>query len=156
MKTLKITAKDLDKNNKYIGKEELSDWGNPFDGNIEIDENLGYVNFEKSLVVSGSIVAKAGSGIKAGWGIKAGSGIEAGLSIICKLSLSFKYNLFAGTAWWKKAEGEDKKVKCGKLEGGTVCYGDLEETGLPEEKKSLSGKVVKVTIDNEVYEATIK
>ena len=46
MRTLVITKKDLDKNHKYIGKEELSDWRNPFDGHIEIDENLGYVQYE--------------------------------------------------------------------------------------------------------------
>ena len=121
MKTLKITKTDLDNDNYYSGKEILFDYNNPFDGNIEIDENLGWVGFKTSLVVSGSIIAGTGSGIKAGEGI------------ICKLVLSFKYNLFAGTSIWKKAEGSDKKIICGKLEGGEVKYGDVEETGLPQE-----------------------
>src|SRR3990167_9850623 len=64
---------------------------------------------------------KAGEGIKAGWGIKAGSGIEAGEGIVCKFVLYFKYNLFAGVALWKKAEGVDKKIVCGKLESGTIA-----------------------------------
>src|SRR5258705_216723 len=50
---------------------------------------------------------KAGSGIEAGEGIKAGEGISAGLSIRCNLTIKWAYNLFAGIAWWKKAEKED-------------------------------------------------
>jgi len=80
MKTLKLTKKDFKETNsyykEYIGKEDVSD----YDGNIEIEENLGWVNF-KSLKAKGYILALAGSGIEAGEGIKAGSGIKAGLGI---------------------------------------------------------------------------
>ena len=56
----------------------------------------------------------------------------------------FKYNLFAGTACWKKAEGKDKKIICGKLEGGEVKYGDVEEIGLPKEEKEGDAKVIEL------------
>ena len=125
MKTLIITKNDLDKDNYYIGKENLSDWSNPFDGHVEIAEGLGYVGFKASLVVSGSIVAKAGSGISAGWGIE------------CKRSLSFTKRLFAGTSVYRDKTNEIKYIKCGKLEGGTVCYGDVEETGLSNESEVI-------------------
>ena len=72
--------------------------------------------------------------------------------------LSLKYNLFAGTAWWKKAEGTDKKITCGKLESGIVAYGDLEEVGMPDQEKEvfLSGKEVEVNVNGKVYKAVIK
>ena len=133
MKTLIITKKDLDKDNYYCGKENLSDYSNPFNGHIEIAESLGTVGFKTSLVVAGSIVAKAGSGITAGEGITAGWGIKAGYGIACKLTLSFKYRLFAGVSVYRDKSNEIKTITCGKLEGGTVCYGEVIETGLPED-----------------------
>ena len=69
MKNLIITKKDLDKDNYY--KEDSID----FDGNIIIEEKLGYVRFKKSVKSNFNIIAEAGSGIKAGLGIKAGEGI---------------------------------------------------------------------------------
>ena len=60
MKELKITKKDLDKNNYY--KEDSID----FDGHVTIEENLGYVKVRKSIILSGFLEAKAGSGIEAG------------------------------------------------------------------------------------------
>ena len=54
---------------------------------------------------------------------------------------------------------EIKDVICGKLEGGTVCYGTVKELGLPvyhPAKPSLSGKTVKVELDGVSYEAMIK
>ena len=164
MKIIKITKSDLDQDNFY-NKEEIGKWNEYENVSVEIDENLDWVKFKKGLYVNGSISAKAGSGIKAGegieagWGIKAGSGIEAGEGIVCKFVLSFKYNLFAGVALWKKAEGVDKKIVCGKLESGTIAYGDLEEVGMPDEIKeevSLSGKEVEVNVDGKVYKAVIK
>jgi len=71
--------------------------------------------------------------VKAGLGIEAGSGIEAGL-----------------------------QIQCGKLESGTVCFGELVEIGLPKEKPVKpvttvkSGTVVKVTIDGKDFDAVIK
>ena len=47
----------------------LGDWSNPFAGHVKIEGGLGYVGFKLSLVVSGSVIAEAGSGIKAGSGI---------------------------------------------------------------------------------------
>jgi hypothetical protein len=71
METLKIT-----KENKaqYVGTAL------EFAGHIEIEASLGWLNFI-SVKATGSIWAKAGSGIEAGSGIKAGEGIEAGSGI---------------------------------------------------------------------------
>jgi hypothetical protein len=92
MQTLTLTRSDFRKSGSgwsdYIGNENIAD----FDGNLEIEENLGKVLFP-SLNVSGSVVARSGSGIrsvlgiqsggsiKAGWGIDAGDDIQAGQSI---------------------------------------------------------------------------
>ena len=51
MKELKITKKDLDKNNYY--KEDSID----FDGHVTIEENLGYVKVRKSIILSGFLEA---------------------------------------------------------------------------------------------------
>lgn len=158
MRVVKLTSKDFDKDNKYIGKEDFTSYEGA-DCSVEIEANLGWVCFV-ALRVKGYIQALAGSGIKAGEGIEAGSGIkagwgiEAGWGIKCKLALKFGYKLFAGTAVW--TDNADKTVECGKLEGGTVAYGDVKELGMPKEKQSLSGKTVKVELDGQVYEATIK
>jgi len=158
MRVVKLTSKDFDKDNKYIGKEDFTSYEGA-DCSVEIEANLGWVCFV-ALRVKGYIQAlagwgiKAGEGIEAGSGIKAGWGIEAGWGIKCKLALKFGYKLFAGTAVW--TDNADKTVECGKLEGGTVAYGDVKELGMPKEKQSLSGKTVKVELDGQVYEATIK
>jgi len=54
---MKITKKDLDENNFY--KEDGIDTEEP----IEIDENLFYVKFKKSVKTTSYIFAKAGTGI---------------------------------------------------------------------------------------------
>ena len=125
MNILKITKADLNADNEYIGGA-IGDYFNHADTHVEIEANLGWVKF-KAIYVKGYITAKAGSGIKAGWGIEAGEGIN------CKLSLSFGYKLFAGTATYTNTA--IKTVTCGKLEKGTIAYGDLIETGMPEETK---------------------
>ena len=166
MKTHIVTKDQLDSNNRYIGNVDLTS----FAGHLEIEANLGFVLFS-SLRVLGDIFAKAGSGIKAGWGIEAGEGIEAGWGIeagsgikagegiTCKLKLSFRKRLFAGTSVYRDMSNEIKEIICGKIEGGTVCYGTVKELGLPDKKpavKSLSGKTVKVELDGVSYEAVIK
>lgn len=125
METIKITKADLNENNEYK-KGNIGKWNEYENVNVEIDANLGWVKFT-GLYIKGYILAKAGSGIEAGWGIEAGSGIK------CKLSLSFSYKLFAGTSPWTNSA--NKTVTCGKLLKGTVAYGDLIETGMPEEEK---------------------
>lgn len=137
MKTLKITAKDIKKStsywSNYIGKEDLSN----FDGNVEIDNNLGWVRFD-SISVTGHLLAGSGTGIVAGLGIVAGDGIQAGLSITCKENLNVGYRIFAGTATWiENISDEDKTITCGKLEHGEIEYGILKETGLPEEELDI-------------------
>ena len=166
MQILKIKKSDLDKDNKYIGKENLSDYSNPFDGHIEIDEYLGYVKFEKSIVIKGSLVAKAGSGIKAGegieagWGIKAGSGIEAGWGIVSlhgyikamlKISISAKCTIVAGAFSVDGAQ----EVEAQEI-AGNVAYGNIKILDKTKPKESLSGKTVMVEVDGKKYEAVIK
>jgi hypothetical protein len=175
MKTLKLTASDFKETGsyykEYIGTEDVTN----YDGNIEIEANLGWVRFALTLKASGSIVAmagtgiKAGEGIEAGWGIKAGWGIEAGTGIEAGEGIEagtgieagegikagwgieagtdidagegieaggmikFADRLFAGTAVYRSIKNEIKEVKCKKLEGGTVCYGTVIETGVPED-----------------------
>jgi len=142
MTTLKLTKKDFKQSDgywkDYIGKEDLSD----FDGNLEIESDLGWCKFN-SLKVKGYIFVKAGSGIEAGWGIKAGDGIEAGsgikagLSITCKLSISWTYKIFSGICYWRDIDDSEKTITCGKLEPknkAVVEYGIVKELGLPEEE----------------------
>ena len=95
---------------------------------------------------------EAGYGIKAGYGIEAGEGIKAGLSITCKLSLSFFYRLFAGTAYCRNINDEEKTITCGKLEpqnGATVEYGIVKELGLPDKKVSKNPR--EIVIDGATY-----
>ena len=135
MEKLVLTSSDFDKDNDYIGGHDLT----ALQMHLEIDAELGFVKF-KSLVVAGYILAKAGSGIKAGWGIeagegiKAGWGIEAGWWIICKTTLNTSLRIFAGLCLWRLPEPNEKKISCGKLESGEVCYGDLVETGVGSEE----------------------
>jgi hypothetical protein len=139
---VKLTKKDF-KNGEYIGE---IDFTKKYEGSIEIEGSLGWVKF-KQLWVSGGIVAErgtgisAGRGISAGWGISAGEGISAGTGISAgegisaKLTLKVGYRVFAGIAGWiKNPTQEQLQIKCGKFEGGEICYGNLVETGLPEEQ----------------------
>ena len=136
MKILKITKKDLDKDNYYIGEEDFSEYNKKYDGKIEIDCDLGTVRFKKGVYASYSIEAKSGSGISAG------------------LELSIGLNIFAGVSRYINAQGDYKKITCSKLVKGTVCYGDLVETG--EKEISLSGKEVSIELDGKNYTAVIK
>ena len=136
MKKIRLTAKNF-KNGKYIGEVELSNYE---DYHLEIDGNLGWLSFNGGIYVKGHIWVKAGTGIKAGegieagWGIKAGEGIkagwgiEAGLSIRCNLTIKWAYNLFAGVAHWKKAEGADIEIEAKELLGGDLKYGKFVKT----------------------------
>lgn len=152
MKSYIITKKDLDKDNNYIWKEDLSN----FNWTIQSEEKLWYVKF-KLLRASWWIYFKAGSGIKAGEGIKAGdgikagwgieagegieagSGIEAGLFITCKWILKFSYRLFAWTCFWRKLNSErEKTITCWKKEWiWTIEYWILVETWIKKEVKKI-------------------
>ena len=92
-------------------------------------------------------------GIEAGWGIKAGEGIEAGLSVTCKSSLSVALRIFAGLCLWRTPTEDEKRIECGRLENGQVCYGTLVELGIKENSEiSLTGKTVEVVITPKKYE----
>ena len=100
---------------------------------------------------------KAGSGIEAGWGIeaglgiKAGWGIEAGCGITCKLELNIKLRIFAGLCLWRNPQKEEFVIKCGKLESGEVCYGNLIETGIEEVKKIITIDNKEIELSNESF-----
>jgi len=145
MKTLNITSKEV-KETKYYYKEYIGEDVSDFEGNIEIEENLGCVRFS-SIKANGYIWAKegseieAGEGIEAGWRIKAGSeieageGIKAGEGITCKKELTFRYKLFAGTCLWKTLTDAEKTITCGKLnpiDGAKVEYGIVKEIGIED------------------------
>ena len=141
MKTHLITKDQLDSENKYIGATDIT----AFEGNIEIEVNLGYVVFS-ALKAVGYILAKAGSGIKAGWGIEAGEGIKAGWGIEAGegikagsgikagWGIKAKLRIFAGLIMWRLPNPEELKITCKKLESGTIAFGELIETGKAEPK----------------------
>ena len=124
----------IDKKFKGLVKE---DYRYVFNGDIKTTESLE-IDLGMRLFVSGCIEVggsiEAGEFIKAGWSIKAGGyyGIVAGLSITCKDTLSFGLKVFAGICAWRDITDEEKTITCGKLEGGTVEYGILRETGVEE------------------------
>ncbi len=130
---MKITPDWKDSEGK--GLKDIG-WALEYEGSIESDEAIEIEIGQKWLKLSGSLASKlsitadwgieAGSGIKAGWGIEAGSGIKAGLSITCTKTLKFRFNLFAGTASWKKPTSKEQMVQCGELQGGEIKFGTLQ------------------------------
>ena len=52
----------------------------------------------------------------------------------CRLTLSSGLRIFAGLCLWRLPEPDELKITCGKLASGEVCYGELIESGLPDEK----------------------
>jgi hypothetical protein len=57
------------------------------------------------------------------------------MGISAKLTLKVGYRVFAGISQWlKNPTTEQLQIKCGKFEGGEICYGNLVETGLPEDE----------------------
>ena len=106
-----------------------------------------------SITAGGSITASnsitAGDSITAGGSIKVlRGGITAGLNISCNGLLKFKLRLFAGTSPYSWNEDCSKEVKCGKLEGNVV-YGDIIETGLPDEPEITNPP--EITFDGATY-----
>lgn len=99
-----------------------------YEGHIEFDEALGCLSF-KSMSAKGRIYARAGTGIEAGEGIKAGWGIEAGEGIKAGANISVKLRIFAGLVQWRKPEPRELEIRCKRLEGGEVAYGNLIESG---------------------------
>jgi hypothetical protein len=136
MKTHVITRKQLDSNNNYIGKVDLTN----FNGHIETEENLGIVIFS-SVCVTGYIYFKAGCGIKAGWGIEAGYGIKAGCGIKAGDGIKAGRGIKAGNgieagrgikagngieAGWGIEAGDSIKAGCGIEAGyGINCKFEL-------------------------------
>ena len=143
MKTLVITKADLDKDNKYK-EPEIGKWNDPADVSVEVEENLGYVRFDKGVYVKGSIVCKAGSGIKAGWGIKAGSGIEAGEGIVTfyswvKARLAITINAKCAIAAGVMSLDGPQDVEASEI-NGNVAYGNKKI--IPAD--SIEKRIVKV------------
>ena len=136
-------------------------WALEYDGSISFDEAIKIEIGSKCLKVSGSLTSKlhinasgsiqagewimagewieAGGGIEAGGSIKAGGGIEAGFQIRCRKTLAFRFNLFAGTAVWKKTTEDDQLVECAELKGGEIKHGILRIIS-PEGKTEHPGR----------------
>ena len=158
MNTYLITSKDLDKDNFYIGSTDLRD----YNGHIECSEDLGTVRFKQGVKASGYIYFKkcsgitAGEGITARRGITAGWGITAGSGIKCKLILDVKLRIFAGTCTWRLPTDDEMTITCGKLASGTIAYGTLVETGLPEDKPTPTCNDKEVVIDGITYILKLK
>ena len=106
-----------------------------FDGNLQIAENLGIIEFE-DLNVRGNLIVgrgtflvskkniKAGAGIEAGWGIKAGTGIKAGWGIKAGDGIVVQFRCFAGLINWRLPTSEEQKIIC-KSFVGTIGSGEL-------------------------------
>jgi hypothetical protein len=123
MDTLIITAADIE-NGRIKDESRVAD----VKGHIRLEANLGIV-FARCFHAAGKIFAGAGTGIEAGEGIKAGWGIKAGTGISCKAGLTAAFRIFAGIAIWLKVPTpEQRRITCGRLTSGEVCYGDLTET----------------------------
>ena len=158
---IKGTKMKINKN--YKGLKNVG-WRYEIDGYIATDESLE-IDLDMGLFVSGFIKAgeyieaggyvKAGEFIEAGWSIKAGGSIEAGeyhgviagLNITCEGSLRFGSRCFAGTCVWREISNDEKTITCGKLEGGTVEYGILKETGINdnvEKKEAILKKIAEL------------
>ena len=92
MNTFCIKQEHLDKDNFYVGKEDLSN----YQGHIVAQENLGIIRFKNSLRSSGNIYFRAGNGIQAGEGIEAGGGIVAGWGILAGGGIKAGEGIVAG------------------------------------------------------------
>ena len=168
--------------NKIEELEQFRDeCGYKVDGNLEIripltiEKSLfvaGFLYIEAGWYIKagGSIKAgwsiEAGEYIKAGWSIEAGEyikaggyieagesyGISAGLQISCKDVLKFGLKCFAGICTWREITDEDKTIICGKLEGGTIEYGILKETGITKNTITVTcnGKSVEISRESAV------
>ena len=82
-------------------------------------------------------------------GIEAGEecGIVAGLYIKSKENIKCGLKIFAGICTWKELYDEEKTITCGKLEGGKVGYGILNEVGIISDKVKIicEGKEVEIS-----------
>ena len=143
---MKITPAWKDAEGK--GLKDLG-WALEYDGSISFDEAIKIEIGSKCLKVSGSLTSKlhinasgsikAGEWIEAGEWIMAGGGIEAGFQIRCRKTLAFRFNLFAGTAVWKKTTEDDQLVECAELKGGEIKHGILRIIS-PEGKTEHPGR----------------
>jgi len=95
-------------------------------------------------------------GIDAGLGIEAGWGIKAGWGISCKCVLKWSYQLFAGVITCRQSTPEDRRIVCGRAEGGTVECGELFETGIPPTQQPCGSKLATLIVDGKSYEATVR
>ena len=164
MRTYKITSlKELDKFKDDLGY--TIDGNAEFSFNVVLDGRLkveGYLWIEAGSSIEAGDWIEAGDSIEAGSWIKAGGwievlrgGITVGTSLSCKGSLKFALKLFAGTSPYSWCADCSKEVRCGKLEGGTIVYGDLVETGLPDAPKETI-EIGGIKYDKDEVEAKLK
>lgn len=109
--------------------------------------SVGLIESGVSIKSGGSIESgtsiKSGGSIDAVESIEAELGIQAQLSISCNKSLKSGLRIFAGLCSWREPSKEETLITCGKLEGGEIAYGELVETGLPEQP-NCNGKIVEI------------
>jgi len=123
MKTYKIKKEsDLDKYKDEYGYHII--------GNLVVDCSF---EVDERLLVDGYLSIKAGEYIEAGESY----GISAGLSINAKGKIKLGLKIFAGICTWREIEDKEKAITCSKLEGGSVEYGIVKETG--EKKRQSKG-----------------
>jgi len=141
MNTYTITKKDLDSRNHYTDSSN-------FDGHLIIEKDLGMVYFSGSLIVTGYIQAKSGSGITAGEGINAGCGITAGGGI----TAGRDYKIFAGTSPYMKNAHD--VITCTEIVTGTMAHGKVNIIKKnPEQSSTCEGRIVE--IDDKKYKLTL-
>lgn len=147
------------------------------DGHIVTKESIvasqitawGSIKAGRSIETRGSIESKDGNieaevghirahgYIKSNGFIKSGLGISATQSITCKSLLKFSNHCFAGVCSWREITDDDKKITCGKLEGGTVLHGNVVETGTEEAATlNLSGRTIEFDLDGTKHTAVIQ
>lgn len=95
MKTYTITLADVDKGegreNRYIGKTDLSD----FRGDIAAEPGLGLVSFDKPLMAEGDITFHRGSGIVAAATVRAKGTIDVDAALVSRQNIYAGRGLFA-------------------------------------------------------------
>jgi len=147
------------------GGSILAEWYIDSVGSIKVGGTItvgGSINSGGRITAGGSITAggriTADLAIYSGGSIASGEGISAALSIECRHILKFKYHCFAGICTWEKIDADDKKITCGKIEGGTVLHGTVIETGLEESEKQspLSGRNIEFELDGQKHIAVIQ
>jgi len=146
---------DKEINGDFIKEDEVV----YFENEVHVKGNLKckYLKTEKGIKIDGWEEIEKWEEV--GWSQEVGGdctikyGVTVGLSITIKGIYHVGKRIFAGICPYRDVAENEKQITCSKKESGIIAYGILKETGGNE--KSLSGKKVKVEIDDKTYTATI-